>query len=276
METVNFRYIVDDVDAAVAFYEQLKFRVTAHPAPGFAALDRDGVQLFLNAPGAGGAGQTLADGAKPEPGGWNRIQLAVDDLDAALSELRQAGVDARSDIIEGKGGRQFLLRDPSGNLVEVFEARQRDTVKRIPAGYHTVTPFFSVEDVGAFIQFLQAAFGAVLNHSMKSDDGVIRHATVRIGDSLLMISSGTEQHPSRPLAMHLYVEDVDALFERATKAGARSLEAPTDQFYGDRRGGLEDSWGNHWWIATHREDLDAKTLRQRELAFRRNQSSDRG
>jgi len=121
--------------------------VTAHPAPGFAALDRDGVQLFLNAPGAGGAGQTLADGAKPEPGGWNRIQLAVDDLDEAMSELKQAGVDLRSDIVEGKGGRQFLLQDPSGNLVEVFEPRQSDAVKPIPSGYHTVTPFFSVENV---------------------------------------------------------------------------------------------------------------------------------
>jgi uncharacterized glyoxalase superfamily protein PhnB/catechol 2,3-dioxygenase-like lactoylglutathione lyase family enzyme len=273
METVNFRYIVDDVDAAVAFYQRLKFRVAAHPAPGFAALNRDGVQLFLNAPGAGGAGQTLADGAKPEPGGWNRIQLAVDDLDAAISELRQAGVDFRSDIVEGKGGRQFLLKDPSGNLVEVFEARQRDTVKPIPSGYHTVTPFFVVEDVDAFSKFLQAAFGAVLNHSMKSDDGVTRHTTVRVGDSLLMISSGTDRYPPRPLALHLYVEDVDSLYERAIKAGARSLEAPTDQFYGDRRAGLEDGWGNYWWIATHRDDLDAETLKQRELAFRTNQSS---
>jgi uncharacterized glyoxalase superfamily protein PhnB/catechol 2,3-dioxygenase-like lactoylglutathione lyase family enzyme len=273
MQTVNFRYIVDDVDAAVAFYEHLNFRVTAHPAPGFAALDRDGIQLFLNAPGAGGAGQTLADGAKPEPGGWNRIQLAVDDLDAAISELRQAGVDFRSDVVEGKGGRQVLLKDPSGNLVEVFEARRGDSVQRIPPGFHTVTPFFSVDDVGAFAKFLEAAFGATLKNSMKSDDGVIRHATVQVGDSRLMISSGTDRYPSRPLATHLYVEDVDGLYERAMKAGARSLEAPTDQFYGDRRAGLEDRWGNHWWIATHREDLDAETLRQRELAFRRNRSS---
>jgi uncharacterized glyoxalase superfamily protein PhnB/catechol 2,3-dioxygenase-like lactoylglutathione lyase family enzyme len=273
MEHVNFRYIVNDVDAAVAFYERLKFRVTARPAPGFAALDRNGVQLFLNAPGAGGAGQTLSDGAKPEPGGWNRVQLSVDDLDTARSELRQAGVDFRSDIVEGKGGRQFLLEDPSGNLVEVFEARRRDPVRPIPAGYHTVTPFFSVADVGAFTEFLQSAFGAQLKDAMKSDDGVFRHATVKVGDSPLMISSGTDRYPPRPMAVHLYVEDVDALYAQAMKAGAKSLEAPADQFYGDRRAGVEDGWGNHWWIATHREDVDANLLRQRELAFRQNQAS---
>jgi uncharacterized glyoxalase superfamily protein PhnB/catechol 2,3-dioxygenase-like lactoylglutathione lyase family enzyme len=268
METVNFRYIVNDVDAAVAFYEQLKFRVKSRPARGFAALVRDGVQLFLNAPGAGGAGQTLADGAEPEPGGWNRIQLTVDDLDQALSELKQAGLPARGDIVEGKGGRQFLVKDPSGNLVEVFEPRRSGTAKPIPDGYHTVTPFFSVENVEDFTEFLRAAFAAELNDSMKSHDGVLRHTTVRVGDSLLMISSGTDRYPPRPLAMHLYVEDVDGHYAAALKAGARSLEAPTDQFYGDRRAGVEDDWGNHWWIATHREDLDAKTLQQRELAFR--------
>jgi len=108
---------------------------------------------------------------------------------------------------------------------------------------------------------------------MKSDDGVLRHATVRVGDSLLMVSSGTDRYPPRPLTMQLYVEDVDGRYATALKAGARSLEVPADQFYGDRRAGVEDSWGNHWWIATHREDLDAKTLRQREQAFRTNQSA---
>lgn len=117
----SVRYIVDDVDEAIRFYrEKLGFEVDMHPAPGFAALKRDDLQLYLNAPGAGSAGIA---GGTPEPGGWNRFQLTVDDLDHTMEELRDSGARFRGDIAEGAGGRQILLEDPSGNLIELFEPK---------------------------------------------------------------------------------------------------------------------------------------------------------
>ena len=127
MTEFSVRYIVDDVDAAVDFYtSHLQFEVSMKPGPGFAMLRRGDLRLLLNVPGGGGgAGQQLADGSKPEPGGWNRFQVQVDDLDTTVAALRQAGVDFRGDTITGRGGRQALAIDPSGNLVELFEAYQR-------------------------------------------------------------------------------------------------------------------------------------------------------
>lgn len=122
---VNVRYIVDDVDGALVFYrELLGFDVEMHPAPGFAMLRRGGLRLLLNAPGAGGAGQA-ADDVMPEPGGWNRFQLTEHDLDAAVERLLEAGAQFRSGIVDGQGGRQTLVEDPAGNVVELFEPAER-------------------------------------------------------------------------------------------------------------------------------------------------------
>jgi catechol 2,3-dioxygenase-like lactoylglutathione lyase family enzyme len=110
MTVVSVRYIVDDVDAAIAFYtEHLGFRVDLHPAPGFASLSLGNLRLRLNAPGAGGAGQAMPDGRKPAPGGWNGIQIEVEDLAAKVETLRKAGVHFRNDIVIGNGGKQILL-----------------------------------------------------------------------------------------------------------------------------------------------------------------------
>jgi len=127
MAPVSVRYIVHDVDAAIAFYtEHLGFGVDMHPGPGFAALSRGDLRLLLNAVGGpGGASQAMPDGRRPEPGGWNRIQFEVDDLDAAVEALRGAGASFRGDIVEGRGGRQILLDDPSGNAVELFTPARR-------------------------------------------------------------------------------------------------------------------------------------------------------
>ena len=122
MTTVNVRYIVDDVEAAISFYTKyLDFRVEMHPAPGFAMLSRGDLRLMLNAPGAGGAGQAMPDGSRPEPGGWNRIQIQVDDLESLVNTLRKAGGHFRNDIVIGNGGKQILLDDPAGNCIELFE-----------------------------------------------------------------------------------------------------------------------------------------------------------
>lgn len=121
MTTASVRYIVEDVARALAFYvDHLGFEVEMHPAPGFAMLRRGDLRLLLNAPGAGGAG-TAGEGAVPQPGGWNRFQLTESDLDGTVQRLRDADATFRSGIVEGQGGRQALVEDPSGNVVELFE-----------------------------------------------------------------------------------------------------------------------------------------------------------
>jgi catechol 2,3-dioxygenase-like lactoylglutathione lyase family enzyme len=123
MATVSVRYIVDDVDAAIAFYcGRLGFTEVMHPAPAFAMLSRGELRLVLSAPGGGpGGGQAMPDGMLPAPGGWNRFQLEVDDLETTVEELRRAGARFRNEIVTGVGGKQVLVEDPSGNPVELFE-----------------------------------------------------------------------------------------------------------------------------------------------------------
>lgn len=124
MTTVSVRYIVDGVDAAIAFYEEaLGFTEIMHPAPAFAMLSRGDLRLLLSAPGGGpgGGGQAMPDGTLPRPGGWNRFAIEVADLAATVDRLRAAGARFRNEIVTGVGGKQILLEDPSGNLVELFE-----------------------------------------------------------------------------------------------------------------------------------------------------------
>lgn len=123
--TVSVRYIVGDVDAAIAFYcLHLGFTEEMHPAPMFAILSRGDLRLLLSSPapgGPGGGSSAMPDGTMPEPGGWNRISLEVSGLEGIVDSLRRAGVPFRNDIVTGVGGKQILLDDPSGNPVELFE-----------------------------------------------------------------------------------------------------------------------------------------------------------
>jgi len=122
MGKVSVRYIVADVDAAIAFYtERLGFELEKHPAPGFASLSKGDLELLLNRPGAGGAGQAMPDGRVPAPGGWNRIRIEVADLAATFEQLKGSGCRFRNDIVSGMGGKQVLLDDPSGNPIELFQ-----------------------------------------------------------------------------------------------------------------------------------------------------------
>jgi len=127
MTTVSVRYIVNDVDEAIPFYrDQLGFAVEMHPAPTFAILSRGDLRLLLSAPSSeGGGGQVLADGRRPEPGGWNRISLEVSGLADEVERLRAAGAHFRSEVIYGIGGNQILVEDPSGNPIELFEPKPR-------------------------------------------------------------------------------------------------------------------------------------------------------
>jgi len=120
-ELVSVRYMVDDVQAAVDFYTtHLGFRLRTSAAPAFADVVRGNLRLLLSGPRSS-AGRPMPDGATPGPGGWNRIHLIVDDLESVVARLREAGVTFRNDIVTGPGGKQILLEDPSGNLVELFE-----------------------------------------------------------------------------------------------------------------------------------------------------------
>lgn len=126
MATVQVRYIVNDVDAAIAFYcQHLGFKEEMHPSPMFAMLSRDDLRLVLSMPGGpgtpGGGSQPMPDGRRPEPGGWNRFTIEVADLEALVATLRQAGAKFRNEIVTGVGGKQILLDDPSGNPVELFQ-----------------------------------------------------------------------------------------------------------------------------------------------------------
>lgn len=128
MATVSVRYIVFDVDEAIRFYcDRLGFDEVMHPAPTFAMLSRGDLRLVLSATGGGpGGGQAMPDGTMPEPGGWNRFSLEVTDLEATVTELRSHGARFRNDIVNGVGGKQILVEDPSGNPIELFEPTLRE------------------------------------------------------------------------------------------------------------------------------------------------------
>ena len=123
MAEVSVRYIVHDVDAAIEFYrDKLGFTLLMHPAAAFAMLQRGALRLVLSAPGGGpGGGQAMPDGSLPEPGGWNRFAIEVDDLEAMVAELQKAHATFRNTIVTGVGGKQILVEDPSGNPVELFQ-----------------------------------------------------------------------------------------------------------------------------------------------------------
>ena len=124
-QEVAVRYIVNDVDASVDFYTRmLGFQVDQHVKSAFASLSLGGVHLFINRPGAGGAGQAMPDGAVPAPGGWNRIQIFIKDIEGSVEKLIKKGAHFRNTIVTGVGGKQILLEDPSGNLIELFEPAQ--------------------------------------------------------------------------------------------------------------------------------------------------------
>lgn len=124
-EIVNVRYMVNDVEAAVAFYtDHFGFRLLSSAVPAFADVQRGNLRLLLSGPQSS-AGRPMSDGARPAPGGWNRIHFVVEDLEGEVRRLRGQGVKFRNEIVRGPGGAQILVEDPSGNLIELFQPRQR-------------------------------------------------------------------------------------------------------------------------------------------------------
>jgi PhnB protein len=141
-------------------------------------------------------------------------------------------------------------------------------VKPIPDGHRTVTPYLVVADADAILSFLERAFGGEVTMKTHTPDGRVAHAEIRIGDSMVMLGEGNDEWPPTRAMIHLYVEDVDAVFRNAVEAGARTVREPETMFYGDRSGGVEDAGGNQWWIATRVEEVSLEEIarRQEELA----------
>lgn len=137
----------------------------------------------------------------------------------------------------------------------------------IPKGYHTITPYLAVKGIPALISFLRDAFGAeeMVRHALP--DGTILNAELKIGDSMLMLGEVQDQSKARTAMLHLYVVDVDSVYNHAVKAGGKSVLIPTDQFYGDRNAAIDDPCGNQWWIASRKVDLTAEeiTIRMSKL-----------
>ncbi|PWB34168.1 glyoxalase [Pseudomonas sp. SDI] len=149
-------------------------------------------------------------------------------------------------------------------------------IKAIPEGQHSITPYLCIQDAHKAIDFYKAAFGAVEMFRLDGPDGRVGHAELKIGDSTLMLAEPCDQggqiasqaqKDGVAVGLHLYVDDADAVYAQALKAGARSLRAPQDQFYGDRSSSVKDPYGNLWYISTHIEDLSPEEIRTRAAAM---------
>ncbi len=139
-------------------------------------------------------------------------------------------------------------------------------VKPIPDGYHTVTPYLVVEGAAKLLDFLERAFGAKVTERVERPDGAIGHAEVRLGDSMVMLGEAGAQWKPMPALIYLYVPDADSTYQRALQAGATSVMAPANQFYGDRSAAVKDPFGNMWWMGTHVEDVSPEEMKRRAEA----------
>jgi PhnB protein len=137
-------------------------------------------------------------------------------------------------------------------------------VKPIPDGYHAVTPYLTVTDAAKLIEFMKQAFDAEEVFRMEGENGVVRHAEIRLRDSMLMVAEARDEWKPMPSSLYLYVPDTDTAYQRALRAGGRSLMEPANQFYGDRNAGVTDPCGNFWWIGTHIEDVPPEEIKRRE------------
>ena len=140
------------------------------------------------------------------------------------------------------------------------------TVKAIPDGYHTVTPYLIATDAAKVLEFAQRAFGATEVEKHVDDKGRIVHAALRIGDSMIMLGQASDEWKAMPCMLHLYVPDVDATYKNAIAAGGKSVREPTNEFYGDRSAGVIDESGNQWWMATHVEYVSEEEMEKRMKA----------
>jgi len=144
-----------------------------------------------------------------------------------------------------------------------MERKNGKSVQAVPEGFHTITPYLVVDNAAGLIDFIQKAFDGKLTFITKEDDGKIMHATMKVGDSIIMISDTMEGTSAQTAMLYLYLENVDSVFKKAVQAKGITIHEPKNEFYGDRAGAIKDEWGNVWWISTHVEDVDPQELEKR-------------
>ncbi len=195
----------------------------------------------------------LADASEKFPPAPAALHVFVDDVDAVYAKaLREGGKTIQVPIDQEYGERGASIADEFGNHWYIATPLKGHTV---PEGLRTVTPYLAMEKAAPFIRFLKEAFGAEEKLVVPSPDGGVAHAKIAIGDSILEMSDAHAPYLPKPCVIHLYVSDTDALYERALRAGAKSLMPPADQPYGDRSAGVIDPFGNSWFLATHVKDV---------------------
>ena len=153
-------------------------------------------------------------------------------------------------------------------MKKVERESQKKSVRAVPKGFHTVTPYLVVNDARGLLEFIEKAFDGEVTSKMKGEDGRIMHSTVQIGDSIIMVSDVMKgMNEPMPTMLYLYVDDVDAMYRQAINARATSIREPVDEFYGDRSAGVRDEWNNQWWVATHVEDMSDEEMERRKEEF---------
>ena len=196
------------------------------------------------------------------PGG---LHYYVPDVDEVYSRALQAGGASLNEPTDRDyGDREAGIRDPAGNLW--FIATQIGQKNYRPDTLRDLNTYFSVEDAGRFLQFIETAFQGQLLESETTNSGSIVHAKIRVGDTTVEVGEGRPPWGPRKVAHHYYVENCDAVFARGLVNGCRELQPMANQFYGDRSGSLLDAWGNHWYIASHTEDLTPEQMAERAAA----------
>jgi PhnB protein len=196
---------------------------------------------------------------KAMPAGFH---LYVKDSDEVYRRAIAAGAQSLYEPRDmDYGDHEGGVTDPSGNQWHL--ATHKAGGHLAPEGLRSVTAGMSVKGAAEFLEFLVKAFAADIVFKMEAAGGTVGHAKVRIGDSIIECSEAHGQWGPRPVTLHLYVPDVDGRYKDAVAAGAKSLSEPEDQFYGERNGGVVDAWGNHWYIATHTEELTTEELMSR-------------
>lgn len=190
------------------------------------------------------------------------LHYYVEDADETYRRALQAGGQSLYEPRDmDYGDHEGGIKDPSGN--EWYIATHQGGKQFAPEGFRSITPGFSVKGAGEFLAFLEKAFGANVVQKNVASSGAVGHATVRIGDSIVECSEAHGQWGPRPVTLHLYVPEVDAIYKDAVAAGAKPLSEPKDQVYGERNGGVVDAWGNHWYIATYKENLSTEEIQKR-------------
>ena len=195
----------------------------------------------------------MADANEQFPPTPATMILRVEDVDATFLRATDAGAAVLQPVSDQDYGvRSATVVDASGNRWSISRPNEGDVIFK---DLRTVTPHFNPRRAPAMIEFLQKAFGAEEVYRAQSPDGVVHHAQVRIGDSVIGLGEAHGPYQPAPATLHLYVPDADAMYDRALRAGATSIQPVAEQSYGDRSGGVIDPFGNRWFIATHIRDV---------------------